>query len=480
MPSDLQIIDGFEGLRSAFGEANPGVVVAAQNGAAKKVAHSRDEILSAWFTAMLGLEPESSQHRRWLRALVNEIESAKSGGARDKGLESLLKKSPKVMEQARKVAEWCEAQGSGKIQLKPAPASLAAESAAWSRALPGLTGVRVWKFMEHLGRPVVVPESGVRRFFWRLGLIEMESATSAKQLQLAAAAGERIHALTGFPLRELRTLLEWHTGAETRHDGGALCRTKPDCAPCSFKSGCAFFRFNGAAKVERARADDDEEESASPSMESVREQFDRRGVENLADPELFALLFSSGNGDKNLKIAIKLLRRFGGIRGIYHASVAELQAYEGIGEGRARQIKSALELGRRLAENPLNAGDPIAGSEDVYKAFCGRFSHIPQEHLVALMLDTKNRYMDFCIVSKGTLSGSPAHPREVFKAAIRQSASAIILMHNHPSGDPTPSSDDIAVTRTLIEAGKILGIRVLDHIILGQQSYFSFKDEGRM
>ena len=204
------------------------------------------------------------------------------------------------------------------------------------------------------------------------------------------------------------------------------------------------------------------------------------GAENLADAELLALFLQSAAEGGGIKLAERLIKKFGGFKEMMSAAPAEFEGIKGIGAGRARQIMAALELGRRLAENPLHPGDAIDCSNDIWLAYRSRYRHTPQEHLILILLDTRNRVMEAKLVSKGTLSGSPAHPREVFKRAVHQSASGVILLHNHPSGDPTPSSEDFAVTKQLADAGRILGIRVLDHIILGDETYYSFKDEGRL
>jgi DNA repair protein RadC len=204
-----------------------------------------------------------------------------------------------------------------------------------------------------------------------------------------------------------------------------------------------------------------------------------QGPESLDDAELLALMLHSGSVPADSLEALRhLVHKVGGLHGIERASISELKAMKGIGDSKAARIKAGLELGRRFAQHPLRPGDALTGSADVWRAFGARYRHIPQEHFIALMLDSKNRVIETAIISKGTLTSSPAHPREVFKQAVRNSASGIILLHNHPSGDPTPSPDDRALTQRLAEAGVILGIRVLDHIILGGEAYFSFKDAG--
>ena len=167
-------------------------------------------------------------------------------------------------------------------------------------------------------------------------------------------------------------------------------------------------------------------------------------------------------------------------RAISNATVAELSQARGIGPAKACEIKAAFELGRRRLEKE---GGPLQRkqfrcSEDVANVYMPRFADKKREQFQVLMLDRKNRFMRDVMISQGSLDASVVHPREVFNTAIRDSAAAIICVHNHPSGDPQPSPEDRALTRRLLEAGETIGIPVLDHIIVGRNCYVSFKDEG--
>ncbi|MBI1785538.1 DNA repair protein RadC, partial [Candidatus Sumerlaeota bacterium] len=427
-----------------------------------------------------------AQNKRTLRALtrlfMSDEEKRESPANSDPGLAPLLKKYPRLRADARIAIEKLKTLKANAEGIHPggAPMNLAGEAAMWAKSLPGLGGLKAWRMLAHLDRPVIVPDSPIRTFFWRLGMIESRQPGDADAAR-AAACIEKTLQLTGLPVDELRLLIAWHTGPLRGYEGGNRCGKKPDCAECPFAPGCLWARFRERG-VPPARRDNPAapESDSSSGIDSVKERFDSQGAESLADAELLALFLQSTSEGGALKLADLLLQKFDGIKGMMAAAPAEFKGIKGVGEARARQIQAALELGRRLAENPLRPGDPVDCSNDIWLAYRSRYRHTPQEHLILILLDTRNRVIEAKLVSKGTLSGSPAHPREVFKRAVQQSASGVILMHNHPSGDPTPSSDDFAVTKQLAEAGRILGIRVLDHIILGDKTYYSFKDEGKM
>lgn len=476
MPTDLQIIDGFEGLRAAFMAANPGAATRpAASVAAVNAPVPAERALEAWLCAALGFDEPTGQQKRWLRALGRMADPAAdeggNGAADEPGLAQLLARNPGLAEDARAAlgALGALAGKDGMARLPGAIPSLSAEAAAWSRALPRLGGVKAYRMLRHLGRAAIAPDAPVRRFLWRIGALESERAEAAA----AASCLEGIAQSTGFPAEEIGALIRWHTRSD-RQEGSGRCGKAPRCEGCPFAAGCLWFRFHGAD----ARAEDD---PAAPTLDAIKHKLDVQGAEALDDAELLSVALQAGAGDRGaFELAESLIRKFGDLRAIYAAAPSELRDCKGVGEARARRIKAGLELGRRVAIQPLRPGDAIGGSADVWNVYRHRYEHIPQEHFVTLMLDTKNRVIQTHIVSKGTLNGSLAHPREVFKEAIRRSASAVILLHNHPSGDPSPSPEDVSLTQRLAEAGKILGIRVLDHVILGSGTYYSFKDENRI
>ncbi len=200
-----------------------------------------------------------------------------------------------------------------------------------------------------------------------------------------------------------------------------------------------------------------------------REEAERVGVGNIPDAALIALILRAGTSRNNvIDIANGVLSRYGSLSAIAAASEAELCHVPGIGPVKAQILKAALELGRRLKSEGVPRGMPIVTPRDVYHCLIEEVRSLRHETFWVLLLDAKNRLHQRPLqVSQGVLDSSLVHPREVFRRAIAESCSAVVLAHNHPSGDPTPSSQDLAVTRQLIESGKLLDIRVLDHIVLG-------------
>jgi len=210
-----------------------------------------------------------------------------------------------------------------------------------------------------------------------------------------------------------------------------------------------------------------------------RERLLREGPASLSDVELLAILLRTGtHRESALQLAQRLLTTVGGLRYLREKSFEELSAIPGIGPAKVAQIQSALELGRRLASLHPEERPRITSPRDVVNRWMPRLRFEQQEHLVVLLLNTKNEILAEEVVFVGTLDSSLAHPREIFRTAIRRSSAALILVHNHPSGDPTPSAEDLQITRRMAQAGEILGIEVLDHIILGDQRYRSLREEG--
>ncbi len=212
-----------------------------------------------------------------------------------------------------------------------------------------------------------------------------------------------------------------------------------------------------------------------------RERLERAGSEALSDLELLALVLRTGNrGASALVLAQRIRARYPRLSDLAAASPHELAAIPGIGAARAAAVCAALALGRRAEHAELSPGDKICGSEDVFRHFRGRLSGLAQERFHVLLLDGKGRLKRELRVSEGTLTASLVHPREVFRAAIREAAASVILVHNHPSGDPTPSPEDVQLTARLRAAGELVGIKVVDHVVVGKGRYASFVDNGQL
>ncbi|CAN5679277.1 DNA repair protein RadC [soil metagenome] len=217
-----------------------------------------------------------------------------------------------------------------------------------------------------------------------------------------------------------------------------------------------------------------------PAPERPRERLHAAGAGALATRELLAILIGSGReGSSAIDIAGQLLQvSDGSLRRLASASPVELAAVHGVGPAVAARVSAALELGRRLArEGPLERSR-IRGPRDIYERCAPGMRDLPQEEFRVLLVNTQHAVAREIVITRGTLDASIVHPREVFRAAITESAAAMILVHNHPSGDPTPSAEDRAVTRQLAEAGRMLGIPVLDHVIIGDGRYVSFVEAG--
>lgn len=216
-----------------------------------------------------------------------------------------------------------------------------------------------------------------------------------------------------------------------------------------------------------------------PQHERPRERLETQGPTALSNPELIAIILRTGNSSQTaVELASTLLSRHGSLRELSKASVAEISKTKGIGAAKACQIAAAFELGRRSAGHLDSMRPKITCPADLADLVRGRVADSTQELLMAALLNAKNELMRVVTITQGTLTASLIHPRETFRAAIAESCYALILIHNHPSGDPEPSGEDVSMTRKMVEAGAILGIKVLDHIIIGGDSFTSMKDKG--
>lgn len=210
-----------------------------------------------------------------------------------------------------------------------------------------------------------------------------------------------------------------------------------------------------------------------------RERLQNLGPQALSNAELIAILLRVGvQGENAVQVGQRLLQKFGGIAGIHRAPFGELLHQHGIGEAKAAQIKAAIELGRRLTLESPEERPTINSPADAAALVQYEMQALEQEHLRVMLLDRRNRVLEIVDLYRGSVSSSQIRVGEVFREAVRKNASAIIVMHNHPSGDPTPSPDDVAVTRAILQAGKLLDVDVLDHLVIGQGRWVSLKERG--
>ena len=212
-----------------------------------------------------------------------------------------------------------------------------------------------------------------------------------------------------------------------------------------------------------------------------REKLQRLGVAALGDNELVAIVLGSGSRNCGaLELANRLLERTGGLHGLTRAAVGELHQVSGVGDARAAQVLAAVELGRRTLVRATADRPQLNTPRQLAAYLLPQYGTAAVEQFGIVMLDTKHRVIRIKIVSVGSLDTTVVHPREVFREAALASASGIVLFHNHPSGDPTPSVDDLTLTTRMVSAGHIMGIDVVDHLILADQRYFSVVEAGRL
>jgi len=216
-----------------------------------------------------------------------------------------------------------------------------------------------------------------------------------------------------------------------------------------------------------------------PMSERPRERLKRFGPEALSAQELLALIIGRGVSKKSvMTIAQELLSRFGNIKAISEATLEDLSQIKGIGLAKAAQIKACFELGKRQDLEPEIKDFDIKDPQSVVKAIRASIKDKAKEHFKLILLNARNKIIGISTISIGTLNASLVHPREVFKDAISHNAYSVVLAHNHPSGDPEPSEDDLTITKRFVEAGKILGIEVIDHIIITKNGFISFKEKN--
>lgn len=218
-----------------------------------------------------------------------------------------------------------------------------------------------------------------------------------------------------------------------------------------------------------------------PTEERPREKLMKRGAQSLSNAELLAILLRTGTQEESvMRVAERILIESGedGLSGLAHSSIESLMKRKGVGEAKAVTIAAALELGKRVAAGESQKRVIIHSSDDVAKYMMPRLRYCDREHFYVVLLNTKNHVITAPLISVGTLSESLVHPRELFKEAVNHSASSVILVHNHPSGDPSPSREDILLTKRIAEGGKLLDIQVLDHVIIGDNTYISLREQG--
>ncbi len=216
-----------------------------------------------------------------------------------------------------------------------------------------------------------------------------------------------------------------------------------------------------------------------PAQERPRERLKKYGAASLSNAELLAVILRTGAASESvLNLSAKLLARFGGLNGLAKAGFGELCSERGLAEAKAAQIKAALELGRRLLSTQPEERVVVKSPEDVANLLQAEMSFLDQEELRLVLLNSKNQVLTISQLYKGSINTSLIRVSELFREAVRENCPALVVVHNHPSGDPAPSPEDIKITEQIVKAGKLLDIEVLDHLIIGHQRYVSLKERG--
>ncbi len=215
-----------------------------------------------------------------------------------------------------------------------------------------------------------------------------------------------------------------------------------------------------------------------PADDRPRERLVKLGAQALSSAELIAILLRVGvPGESAVQVGQRLLQQFGGLTGLHRAPIEEMVAQHGIGEAKAAQIKAAIELGRRLTLEAPEEKPTVNSPADAAVLVQYEMSALEKEEMRVILLDTRNHVVDIVTVAHGSLNAAQMRVGEIFTPAVRRNVAALIAVHNHPSGDPTPSPQDVAITRAMIEAGKLLDIEVLDHLVIGMGKYVSLKEK---
>ena len=216
-----------------------------------------------------------------------------------------------------------------------------------------------------------------------------------------------------------------------------------------------------------------------PAGERPRERLEHFGSGTLSTAELLAILLRTGiKGENVLQLSSRLLAEFGGLSGLAKANFKQLAAVRGMGNAKAAQIQAGLEIGRRLQIASPDERPQISSPSDAAALLMVEMAYHEQEHLRLLLLDTKNRVMDSPTIYIGNVNTTVVRVAEIFRDAVRSNSTALIVAHNHPSGDPTPSPEDVRMTRQLVQAGELLGVEVLDHLVIGEGRFVSLKERG--
>jgi len=328
-----------------------------------------------------------------------------------------------------------------------------------------------------IGYPAALPARETQRFLKNLGLLKLVGDTPEHRRSFFQIM-ERASRLSGHNLSQVDFLFRLYCGAEKAKNVSATCSRKPACNKCTLQVNCPYGTFRGEEPAKES----------NPIKQWARDERPRERLlagERLTNAELLGIILRTGTGTHSaVELGRQLMKEFKTLHALERASPMEIVSkVRGIGPAKAAEIKAAIELGSRVVRPAADERDgyqAVLGSTSVFDLYRTRYKAATQEEFLLLILNIKNKIQREVSISVGTINKSIVHPRDVFHHALREAAASVIFVHNHPSGDPTPSPEDNELTNRLYDAGKLLGIEVIDHVIVGAQRYYSYRDAGRL
>ena len=495
-PGDLALIDGFEKIRAFLLGKDPNLeaTALARPRDPSAWAHlSPQEYQEAFLGVPLDIDRRTAAGRRTIRGHLQDLRDQTKTVAAQRVAEDERRSARGELFQIDRRERWLRANAgvvaevlshltaeaeSGRIPLLDEIGQsdgMRAVVARVRKRMRLLGGLRAYEFLAQIGYPVVVPDPRRQQLFQRLGWIQ-QAVAAARYPQEFFELCSRLEHLTSEPMAATNAATGLFAGARDMRAAGAeplaICTTRPRCGQCVLHSQCAYYRYHGEPQPAASRAI-----KRMAVSEQPRTRFESLGPANLSEVELLALIIRTGaEGKSSLDLSREILEKFGSLEGLARAGLGELCQSKGVGRAKAIEIKAALELGRRLLGGPVALGEAVHQSAEVFAILRNLLAHEQQENFYLVVLDVRNRIQSHFLIARGSLTGSQVHPREVMKVAIREAAASVIFVHNHPSGEPEPSEDDRDITERLCRAARLVGIRVLDHIIIGRDNYFSFAD----
>jgi len=479
--NDLNIIDALEKLKSYLFALDPLIERKRESLLLSEVRFDPGYVLEAYVAVCLGMDMESAPARR----LAQKIRSLLIEGNQKEDKFCIKQEIPsdyavkieklgvtKIRQRWQRLNKLFQIKS---FQKEISKAPLKAINRLFS-SRTGFKRINAYRFLSILGAPVVIVSEPKLRFVFRLGWVEeiKRGEMRLQQYQNICLKASRISRDSVLSIDYLFSLFAQRQVRPIR--GIPVCGKNPLCEKCVLSSYCLYAKYHGTVQKKQCV-------HAPISLwrpeDRPRERLERVGASQLSTGQLLAIILGVGSEKQTaLDLSEKLLQRFGSLRALESASLKEICKIKGIGKAKATRIKACLEIGKRFIQKKDTPTKIILDSKTIFDLYKLSFSSLKQETFVLLVLNSRNQVTKEKEIFRGSLNASMVHPREIFREAIKESACSVVFIHNHPSGDPTPSRADILITERLKETGKVVGISVLDHIIVGEEKYYSFADQG--